>query len=90
MDAEAVAKLEAIRQVLEARLTGKPKKKPKKLKSKKAIDREIERIYKVVGDRVQVPIMSLSKIFRAGHAAAAAGDDLEAAIKAAVAKYRVN
>jgi predicted DNA-binding ArsR family transcriptional regulator len=62
---------------------------PKKLKGK-ALDKEIEKIYYKVGDRVQINIMDIGKIFAAGRAAYEAGTDMEAAIKAAVEKYRKN
>ena len=67
-------------------------KKPKKL-SKKALEREIERIYGKHGHGVQVPIMDLGKIFKAGEDAYASSGDLDAvdtAVKDAIQKYRKN
>jgi hypothetical protein len=73
-------------------LTEARKKKPKKL-SKKALERELERLYGKHGYGVQVPILDLGKIFKAGEQAYAGGGGIEAAeaaLKAAIQKYRKN
>lgn len=64
-------------------------KAPAKLKGKK-LDAEINRLYKIHGDRVQVNIMDLGKIFNAGKQAYETGGDMEQAIKDAIAQYRQN
>ena len=64
-------------------------KAPAKLKGKK-LDAEINRLYGIHGDRVLVNIMDLGKISNAAKAAYEAGEDMEAAIKVAIAKYRLN
>lgn len=60
----------------------------KPLKGKK-LDAEIDRLFKKHGDRVRFNIMDLGKIRRAGTDAATAGQDIEAAVVAAIKKYRV-
>lgn len=76
--------IEELKSLVEAR-------KPKKL-SKKALDRELEKLYNRHGYGVQVPILDLGKIFKAGEEAYAGGDlqAAEAALKAAIEKYRKN
>jgi len=64
-------------------------KAPAKLKGKK-LDAEINRLYGIHGDRVQVNIMDLGKISNAAKSAYEAGEDMEAALKVAIAKYRLN
>lgn len=64
-------------------------KAPAKLKGKK-LDAEINRLYGIHAHGVQVNIMDLSKIANAAKAAYEAGEDMEAALKVAIAKYRVN
>jgi len=59
-------------------------------KSSKKLDAEINAAYKKHGDRVEVSMMDIPKIFRAGEEADAAGESIEDAVKAAIAKYRVN
>jgi hypothetical protein len=59
-------------------------------KSAKKLDAEINAAYKKHGDRVEVSMMDIPKIFRAGEEADAAGESIEDAVKAAIAKYRVN
>lgn len=60
----------------------------RKTKAEKQIDQQVDAAFYKHGDRVGIPIMDLSKIIAAGKAAAAAGEDIDAAVKAAVAKYR--
>lgn len=67
----------------------KAPKKKKKL-SKKALEREIEKVFNRVGHGVQIGIMDLGSIFKAGEKAYAAGEDMERAIKAAIEKVRKN
>jgi hypothetical protein len=55
--------------------------------SKKAIDREIDRLYKIHAEGLSINIMDIGKVFKAGHAAVEAGTDLEAAVEGAVATY---
>lgn len=66
-------------------------KAPKKLKGK-ALDREIERVYKQYGQGVQIGIMDIPKIFRAGREAYETGgaEALAVAIQDAVARLRKN
>ena len=67
-----------------------PKAKvPKPLKGKK-LDAEINRLFKIHGDRIQFDIFDLGKIANAGKQAAETGGDIEQAIKDAVAQYRKN
>lgn len=55
-----------------------------------AIDKLIERAYYRVAQGVQINVMDIAKIYRAGHAAAQAGGEVEAAVAAAVAQLRQN
>lgn len=59
-------------------------------KAEKKLDAAIERIYYSRCSGVQINIMDIPKVFAAGHAAAAAGADIEAAIVARVAELRLN
>lgn len=59
-----------------------------KLKGKK-LDAEINRLFKAHGQNIQFNIMDLGKIRKAGVAAAEAGEDIEAAVVAAIKQYRV-
>ena len=52
-----------------------------------ALDKQIEAIYYRAAAGKQINILDIGKVFKAGHAAAAAGADVEAAIVAAVATY---
>ncbi len=60
----------------------------KRLKGK-SLDREIERLYYEVGQNVQVNIMDIEKIFKAGRNAYETGADMRTAVKAAVQKYGI-
>jgi hypothetical protein len=64
---------------------------PRKLRGKK-LDALIQRLYGKHGDGVQVGIFDLGKISRAGEEAYATGGEeaADAAIAAAIAKYRKN
>ena len=64
-------------------------KTPAKLKGKK-LSAEINRLYGIHGHGAQIPIMDLGKISKAGTDAYDAGEDMEAAIKAAIQQYRKN
>jgi hypothetical protein len=67
--------------------------KPRRAQTQRALnklDREIERIYYKVASGVQLSILDIPKVFAAGHAAARAEGDVEAAVVAAVAALRVN
>jgi hypothetical protein len=64
-------------------------KAPAKLKGKK-LDNEINRLFRIHGDRVEFNIFDLSKVTKDVAAAYAAGGDMEEAMKKAVAKYRQN
>jgi hypothetical protein len=59
-------------------------------KSSKKLDAEINDAYKKYGDRVEISMMDIPKIFRAGEEADAAGESIDDAVKAAIAKYRKN
>lgn len=58
--------------------------------SKKQIDKLIEQTYYKYGSGIQIDIMNIQKVFDAGHAAYSAGQSLDDAIIAAIAKYREN
>jgi len=73
-----------------SRATELLKKYPIEEAPKSKLDDEINTLYKKHGNGVQVGVMDLSKIFKAGKDAAAAGTSVEDAIIAAIAKYRVN
>ena len=62
----------------------------KKTKAQKALDAVIDASFKKNGNCIQFNIFDLSKIHRAGEVAAAAGQDIDAAIIAAIAVYRKN
>ncbi len=68
--------------------TDKPKK-PKKL-GKKQLDKEIERLYKIHGQNIQINIMDIGKIFNAGRQAYETGGDMEKAVQDAIAQLRKN
>lgn len=55
-------------------------------KSKKAIDREIDRLYKIHAQGT-IDIMDINKVFKAGYAAIEAGASLEDAVKSAINQY---
>jgi hypothetical protein len=57
-------------------------------KQDKQIDQAVEAAFYRHGNHVQFNIMDLSKIHRAGVEAVKAGQDLDTAMLAAVAKYR--
>jgi hypothetical protein len=60
-----------------------------KLKGKK-LDAEINRLFKQHGNNIQFHIMDLGKIHKAGADAAASGEDIEAAVVAAINKYKLS
>jgi len=67
----------------------------KKTKESKRIDKAVEDAFNTHGKGFQKPmlkfhILDLGKIHDAGVAAAQAGQDIEAAVIAAIAKYRFN
>jgi hypothetical protein len=64
-------------------------KAPAKLKGKK-LDKEINRLFRIHGDRVEFDIFDLGKLSNDVKKAYEAGEDMEAAMKKAVAKYRKN
>lgn len=55
--------------------------KPKKL------SKEIERIYYANADRRAINILDIGKVFHAGEEAAAKGESVEDAVKAAIERY---
>jgi len=61
----------------------------KKLSASK-IDDLIDQAYRLYGNNVQVNMMDIPKIFRAGREAIAKGENLQDAVKAAIALYRKN
>lgn len=63
---------------------------PRMTKAEKAIETQVERAFRIHGHRVQLDIMDLSKIMNAGRDAAKAGESVDKAMIAAVAKYRKN
>lgn len=62
----------------------------RKSKSEKETDKKVETAYKLHGQNVQIDIFDISNIYKAGHTAAASGQDVGAAVKEAIAKYRKN
>jgi hypothetical protein len=59
-------------------------------RQKTAIDREIERVFRAHCGGIQISVLDIPKVFRAGHDAAAAGTDIDAAVIASVAALRQN
>lgn len=59
---------------------------PRQTKEEKALDVRIERLYGQSCSGVQIPLMSIPKVFAAGKAAAQAGGDDEA-VKAAIVAF---
>lgn len=59
-------------------------------KRNKKLDNEINRLYGIHGNNVEINIMDISKIFKACYAAFAAVTSVEDAMKAAIAAYRKN
>ena len=53
-------------------------------------DKLIEQTYYKYGQGVQINIMDISKIFKAGRVALETGSDLDAAIQTAIAQLRQN
>lgn len=53
------------------------------------LDDRINEIFRRRCSRVPVSVMDIPKIFRAGHDAAAGGEDVEAAVVATVERLRV-
>lgn len=49
------------------------------MKTNRKIDRQVSTIYRKIGEGVQVPIMSLSTIMKAGETALLAGESLAVA-----------
>lgn len=54
------------------------------------LDKQIEQIFYAHCSGIQIPILSIGKIFAAGRAAALAGESIEAAVLASVAAVRAN
>ena len=59
-------------------------------KADKALDRQIDAIFRANCSGIQIDMMDISKIFAAGKAAAAAGADIQAAVLSTVAALRKN
>jgi ribosomal protein L18E len=59
-------------------------------KEEKRIDNEINRLYSQHGQNVQINILDIPKVFKAGHAAVVAGQSLEQSVLDSIAKYRQN
>ena len=57
---------------------------------KDLVDREVEKFYYRHAEGVRVGVLDIPKIFEEGREAFAAGRDLEAAVKASIAAYRLN
>ena len=62
----------------------------RKTKAEKAIEKAVDDAYKKHGSGVQVDMFDIGKILDAGYAAGAAGNNIEEAVKEALAKYRKN
>lgn len=54
------------------------------------LDREISAAYRANGHGIQINILNIRHVYAAGRAAAAAGESVEAAVVAAIARYREN
>lgn len=63
---------------------------PRMSKADKKIEKDVEAAYRKLGSGVQISVFDLGKILDAGRDAAKAGQDIEEAIKAGIAKYRQN
>lgn len=63
---------------------------PRQTKEEKARDHLIEQTYYRHGSGVQINVMDIGKVFEMGRAAMNAGQDLDQAIKDAIAKFRQN
>lgn len=59
-------------------------------KEEKRIKGEVDRLFKLHGTGVQFNIMDLGKVLGAAEKAGVSGQDMEAAIKEAISKYRQN
>jgi len=57
---------------------------------KKEVEKKIEAAYKRHGNGVQIPMLVIPRIYKAGQDAAALGLDIDAAVKAAIENYRLN
>lgn len=62
----------------------------RKTKAEKAIENAVDAAYKKHGNGVQVNIYDIGKILDAGRDAGAAGNDIDEAVKNAIAQYRQN
>jgi hypothetical protein len=62
----------------------------RKTKEEKRIESESEAAFKKHGSGIEFDIFDLSKISKAGEDAGKAGEDIEAAVIAAIEKYRQN
>ena len=56
----------------------------------KKLESLINEAYRVHGNCVEIKMSDLSKVFAAGREAAAKGESIEAAVAAAIARYRTN
>lgn len=56
----------------------------------KNIDRKVDECFRKHGNNVQIQMMDIPDIFKAGHEAYAAGQSIEDAVVAAIQKYRKN
>ena len=62
----------------------------RKTKAQKQLDKDIETFYYRHGQNVEISVLDIPKVYRDGHAAAAAGSSVEDAVIAAIARYRRN
>ena len=59
-------------------------------KAQKAIENAVDAAYRKLGTGIQVDVFDIGKILDAGRKAGEAGQDIEAAVKAALEQYRKN
>jgi hypothetical protein len=62
-------------------------RKPTRRQLAKQLDKQIERLYYQHAQGRQIPVLKIVQIYVAGRTAAAAGEDVEAAVIAAIAVH---
>lgn len=62
----------------------------RRTKAEKALDDQIDQLFRKHGNGAQIPMMELGKVFNHARSAISNGTPPDAAMQEAVAKYRVN